>query len=111
MRNNEKPSLPKWPFRFLQLICPDHLYEEIEGDLIQNYERDIKTINERKAKLRLIWSAIRFLRLGIVLRIKFSLHMINSVMIGNYFKVATRNILKRKVYSFINAFGLSIGMA
>lgn len=32
-------------------------------------------------------------------------------MIGNYFKVAMRNIAKRKLYSFINAVGLSIGIA
>jgi putative ABC transport system permease protein len=32
-------------------------------------------------------------------------------MTGNYFKVAARSILKRKIYSFINAFGLSIGIA
>lgn len=32
-------------------------------------------------------------------------------MVGNYFKVAVRNIQKRKLYSFINAFGLSIGIA
>ncbi len=32
-------------------------------------------------------------------------------MIGNYFKVAIRNIAKRKLYSFINAIGLSIGIA
>ncbi len=32
-------------------------------------------------------------------------------MISNYFKVAVRNIQKRKFYSFVNAFGLSIGIA
>jgi putative ABC transport system permease protein len=32
-------------------------------------------------------------------------------MINNYLKVATRNIVKRKLYSFINAFGLSVAIA
>lgn len=32
-------------------------------------------------------------------------------MTGNYLKIATRNIVKHKLYSFINAFGLSIGIA
>jgi putative ABC transport system permease protein len=32
-------------------------------------------------------------------------------MIGNYYKVAFRTIVKRKLYSFINSFGLSIGIA
>lgn len=32
-------------------------------------------------------------------------------MIGNYFKVATRNIRKKKLYSLINSVGLSVGIA
>jgi putative ABC transport system permease protein len=33
------------------------------------------------------------------------------MMIQSYLRIAYRNILKRKLYSFINAFGLSIGLA
>jgi putative ABC transport system permease protein len=32
-------------------------------------------------------------------------------MISNYFKIALRNILKRKGYSLINIIGLAIGMS
>ena len=32
-------------------------------------------------------------------------------MLGNYFKIAIRNIVKNKLYSFVNVFGLSIGLA
>ncbi|HKI77109.1 MAG TPA: ABC transporter permease [Ignavibacteriaceae bacterium] len=32
-------------------------------------------------------------------------------MLKNYFKIAIRNLLRNKVYSFINIFGLSIGIA
>lgn len=32
-------------------------------------------------------------------------------MIRNYITLAVRNLLKRKVYSFINIFGLAIGVA
>lgn len=32
-------------------------------------------------------------------------------MFGNYFKIALRNLKRQKIYSFINIFGLSIGLA
>ncbi|MDZ7648665.1 MAG: permease prefix domain 2-containing transporter [Cytophagales bacterium] len=58
----------KVAFKFLQYICPDHLYEEIEGDLIQKLEKDVKAFGEKKAKRRLLWNVIRFFRPGILLR-------------------------------------------
>ena len=48
-RSDEKPemsSLRKYPMRFLKWLCPDHLYEEIEGDLIQRFDRDIKLFGD-----------------------------------------------------------------
>ena len=32
-----------WTFRFLRWFCPAQLFEEIEGDLIQKFERDLKS--------------------------------------------------------------------
>ena len=35
----------------------------------------------------------------------------SAVMIGNYAKIGLRNIRKQKVFSFINIFGLAVGMS
>lgn len=35
----------------------------------------------------------------------------NTVILRNYFKVALRNIMRRKLYSAINSFGLSVAVA
>lgn len=32
-------------------------------------------------------------------------------MIRNYLKIAIRNLKRHKIYSFINIFGISVGMA
>lgn len=47
-------SLPKWAERLLKTICPTELFEQIEGDLIEIYNYDVKTIGQQKAKLRFI---------------------------------------------------------
>ena len=35
---NHTGNLSLWTFRLLRWFCPDHLYEEIEGDLLQKFE-------------------------------------------------------------------------
>ncbi len=113
-----------WAWRFLKVICPPHLYEEIEGDLIQKFNRDVKNFSRasdtskvsdasalRKAKRRLLWNVIRFFRPGIVLRNKVSFELNQLYMIRNYFTIAYRHLIKSKTFSFINIFGLAMGMA
>jgi putative ABC transport system permease protein len=111
-------------FQFLRWFCPDHLVEEIEGDLIQKFEKDVKRFSEasdtsevsdayalRRAKRRLLWNTIRFFRPGILLRNKRAMNLIQSAMISNYFKITVRSLSKRKTYALINVFGLAMGMA
>lgn len=102
---------PKFPIQFLEWFCPPALYEGIEGDLLEAYETDVTSSGKRKANLRLYLNVFKFFRPGIILRNRFKVELINTIMVGNYLKVASRNIVKRKLYSFINAFGLSIAIA
>jgi len=101
----------RWTLRFLKWICPDNLLEEIEGDLLQKFERDGKLFGEKKAKRRLVWDVIRFCRPGILLRNKFILKFKDTIMIRKNFGLAFRHIGKDRVFSAINIFGLSISMA
>ncbi len=98
-------------FRFLEWFCPPAIYEGIEGDLLEEYETNIQQKGIRKANLNLCLNVLKFFRPGIILRNRVKLELINTIMLGNYLKVASRNIVKRKMYSFINAFGLSVAIA
>jgi putative ABC transport system permease protein len=104
-------SPPKIAFRLLSWFCPDHLYEEIEGDLIQRFNKDVEAIGKRKAKRRLIWNTIRFFRPEIILRNKFILPSIRIYMLRNHIKIAFRNFARQKSYTLLNIVGLSLGMA
>ncbi|MCA4896380.1 MAG: ABC transporter permease [Cytophagales bacterium] len=101
---------PPFALRFLSWFCPAHLYEEIEGDLIQKFNRDVKVIGEKRAKRKLLWDVIRFFRPGILLRNKFSMELNQSYMYRSYFKIMLRNMIKQKFYSAITMLGLTVGI-
>src|SRR5258708_34772875 len=119
-QGDKKIAPPAWAVRFLAWFCPSCLHEGVEGDLLEQFEQDLRPSDRskrsdgylvRRAKRRFVLNMINFFRPDIILRNRFSFHLIYTIMIGNYFKVASRNILKRKMYSFINAFGLIVGIA
>ncbi len=110
MNEVEKKYSSRFTSRFLRWFCPFELLEEIEGDLVQKFEKDVKNFGERKARRRLIWNSIRFFRPGIVLRNKFSVELNSIYMVKAYLVLASRKMVKNKVFSFINVLGLSVAM-
>jgi len=104
-------KIQRWVFWVLKLFCPARLYEEIEGDLLQRYDRDTKSVGKQKATKRLIWNTIRFFRPGIVLRNTFSFPELRLYMIKNYIKVAFRNFQRQAAFTALNVIGLTVGMA
>lgn len=99
-----------WIIRFLRWFCPPHLLEEIEGDLMQKFERDVKTFGETRAKRRLLWNTIRFCRPGIFLRNRLTIKFLQMNMFQNYWKVAIRVLTRSKVFATIILFGLSVSI-
>ncbi|HZY82715.1 MAG TPA: ABC transporter permease [Cyclobacteriaceae bacterium] len=103
--------LPKWARAFLRYVCPDHFLEEIEGDLVQKYEFDIKQYGPQAARRKLFWNIFRFCRPGIFLRNRFSFQLIQLMMLRNYLTTALRVSRRQGLYTFINVLGLSLGLA
>ena len=66
----EQKKPPYYALQFLQLICLNHLYEEIEGDLIQKFERDLKNARENRTEGKI--STQNLLRKSDALRIGMS---------------------------------------
>ncbi|MBI3219782.1 MAG: ABC transporter permease [Bacteroidetes bacterium] len=108
---NSAVQPPRLALKFLKLICPEHLFEEIEGDLVQKFNRDVKTIGEKRAKWRLLWNVIRFFRPGILLRNKLTMNVTQSNMLVANFHFTWRHLRKQKLTTAIHVIGLTLGIS
>ena len=68
MRKDDQTIAPVTALRILRWFCPPHLREEIEGDLIQKFYRDVEAMGELRARLMSMWNSVRFFRPEILLR-------------------------------------------
>lgn len=75
------------------------------------YHERIQQVGKFRSDIRFIRDVLLLFRPGIVRPIKLLNNLNRYDMSRNYFKVSIRNILKYKVFSFINVFGLSVAMA
>ncbi len=108
-KDNANP--PRYASRFLEWICPADLHEGIEGDLIEQFEFDTDEAGEKSARRRFIFNTLKFVRPGIIARHKRMKKLFQTDMLENYFKIAVRSLWHAKVHSFINVFGLALGIA
>lgn len=113
------PEDPKKPpefwISFLRWFCPPQLYEGIEGDLLEQFERDKADTGVHQARRRFVWNLITFFRPGILIRHQFSVsmqHLYNIIdLTVIYLRISWRNIIRYKSISFINIVGLSVSMS
>ncbi|MBC7919729.1 MAG: ABC transporter permease, partial [Ferruginibacter sp.] len=107
----DRPLPPRWADRLLESFCAPHLLEEMQGDLHERFYQRVPTVGEGRARWRYAWEVLGFLR-PFAWRRDRKIYPRNqhNKMFKNYFIVATRSLLRYKVYSFINVLGLSVGI-
>ena len=109
MENNQnKVTPPKWMDRILSAFCAPHLLEEVMGDLHERFYLRAEKMGVSKARKYYLREVFSFARPYIIKRNVSNNNVI--AMIKNYFKIAYRNLINKKVYSGINIVGLSIGI-
>ena len=105
---------PRLADRFLQFFCAPHLLEEIQGDLHEEFEYQVERVGARRARWRYWRDVLGFFLPRYIKRKPAQYpqtYLFSLNMLRNYFKIALRNLLKNKGYSFINIGGLAVGMA
>lgn len=102
---------PKLPLRFFRWYCNPHLRDHIEGDLMELYNERINELGKAKADLWFAVDVIQLFRRNLIRRMDINFNTNQFSMFRNYLKVGIRNILKYKVFSFINVFGLAVAMS
>lgn len=111
MKNSENSPPPGWAIRFLDWFCPDDLFEGILGDILEEYEADLRNLALRKARRRFIWNTLRFFHPSILLRNHLKVKLINMGMLKSHLLVALRSMRKYKFYAAVNILGLSFAIA
>ncbi len=104
------PTPPKFILRFLKWFCKPEYHLDIEGDLLEFYERNVEELGRRKANLRLYKDVFLLFRPSMMRSISFGVPHLQLSLLANYFKVSWRSIMSQKQYSFFNVAGLVFGI-
>lgn len=107
-KNTTPPKLAQW---LLALSVAWRFKEEAENDLDELYQIRLENWGEKYARKQYwndvlsIWARRSWFR-----ELEFT-NLNTFAMLKNYLKVTFRTLRKQKIYSFINVFGLAIGLA
>jgi len=105
------PQPPGWANRFLEWYCRPDILEEIQGDILELYERSAER-SPRVARWQFVWNVLRFFRPRNIR--KRRPHMtstsLSPAMLKSYITSTLRNIRRNQFQSSINIIGLSLAL-
>lgn len=102
---------PGWATGLLRWYCRPRLLEDLEGDLYEYFIRNARDKGVRYAQLIYFLDVIKFMRPYTIRKIDPFHFLTHFMMIGSYFKTSRRNLVRNKLFSFINIVGLAVSMS
>lgn len=100
---------PKWALQFLRWFCREDYLEEIEGDLIELFEEQLKQA-PHWADWHFCWQVLLHFRPDFIK--SFRTQPLNtSAMFKAYFKITWRNLRRDLQFSILNIIGLTCGLS
>ncbi len=105
------PTPPKWAQQFLSWYCRPELLEDLQGDLNEYFERNLKARGPGRARLIYVIDVFKFFRSYTVQKPKFLDLFIQWIMIRSYITTSGRSIVRNKLFSSINIIGLAVSMS
>ena len=111
MKSNHDLQPPQWAFWLLKRLCPEDLYETIEGDMIEKFQDDVEAFGPSRAKLTFAVNAFKFIRLAIESTKHHEEKSNTRIMVQHHLKSAFRHFSNNKVVALINIIGLSVALS
>lgn len=103
---SHSPKPPRWTTWLLHQLCHIDDKHSVIDDLDMEYQDRVEKKGRRPARFWYTMHVLRALPELLFVQFIWSLSMFK-----NYMKIALRNMGRQKGYSFINIFGLAVGMA
>lgn len=105
-----KPIPPYFTLKFLRWFCREDYLDEVEGDLIEIYEKQLID-SPAKAKWKFTWLVITHFRPDFIKAFNISQNSNTTAMIRHNLLLSIRNFKRYKGSFLINSIGLSTGLA
>ncbi|MEO0877992.1 MAG: permease prefix domain 2-containing transporter, partial [Bacteroidota bacterium] len=100
------PNSPKWVLWFLRKTCTPKFLDELQGDLLELFYRELEELGAQRARRQF---AVRALLSPRWYRLPHLSQFTPTVMYKTHFKVAMRHARRHRSTTFIQALGLTLG--
>ncbi|MEO0553823.1 MAG: ABC transporter permease [Bacteroidota bacterium] len=110
---NSPPQIlpPRWPLKFLRFFIKKKYLEEIEGDMEERFQDNLKTFSVKKARRLYAWDTLKLLRSTLMKSLDGDIRLNHYGMLKNYLKTSVRNVKRHALFSGINVVGLAVSLS